>query len=52
MTYAYNIDTGEKWGFDAKTPYEACNKLLYTLNLNKKTNMPKLIKLILAIFYI
>lgn len=44
MTYVYNIDTGEKWGFDAKTPYEACSKLLYTLNLNKKDKYAKINK--------
>ena len=28
------LDTGAVWGFSAKTPYEAMQKLKYTLDLN------------------
>lgn len=34
-----NLDTGAELGFTAQTPYEAMQKLVYTLNLKKHDNM-------------
>lgn len=36
MIYAYNLDTGVKYGFVATTPYEAMMKLKYTLDLKMR----------------
>lgn len=34
----YNLDTGEKYIFANKTPLEAMNAMIYTLNIREKCN--------------
>lgn len=40
----YGLDTHEQLTFQAKTPYEAMRKLIYTLNLKHKDKSAKIEK--------
>ena len=44
MINIFNLDTGASWSFFAKTPYEAMEKLKYTLDLNHKDPAAKINK--------
>lgn len=38
IRYVTDLDSGIKYGFSAKTPYEAMRKMIYTLNISGKCN--------------
>ena len=42
MIKCYNLDTHRWLYFTARTPYEAMEKLLYTLNLKRKDTSAKI----------
>lgn len=42
MIKCYNLDTHQWLYFTARTPYEAMEKLLYTLNLKRKDTSAKI----------
>lgn len=42
MIRCYNLDTYQELYFTARTPYEAMEKLLYTLNLKRKDTGAKI----------
>jgi len=44
MINVLNLDTGATWGFLAETPYEAMEKLRYTLNLQHEDPNAKINK--------
>lgn len=44
MKYITCLEDNKKFGFSARTPYEALQSCLYYLNLNKKDNNAKINK--------